>query len=90
MTFIPADEDQFAEDKADAEVGARERELAAIRDLHQKLESINARFLCQRGIHDLAVREVNLPAQLIFGKRQRTREVIVFENLHDIENTDFP
>ena len=33
MTFIPADDDQFAEDKADAEVGARERELAAIRGL---------------------------------------------------------
>ncbi len=33
MTFIPADEDQFAEDPADIEVGARERELAAIRGL---------------------------------------------------------
>ncbi|MBC8115806.1 MAG: AAA family ATPase, partial [Candidatus Saccharimonas sp.] len=33
MTFIPADEEQFAEDRADAEVGARERELAAIRGL---------------------------------------------------------
>ena len=50
------------------------------------LEGFDPGLLVKRRIHDFAFRKINLAVDLLFGNRQDSREVIVFEDLDNIKN----